>query len=382
MSDEPFYIDGEKQKLYHYFGTANIIDQDIIKGTYAENMKTGEYLKDFGTVPDQLGLDENVAVYEFEFYPEDEEQYAAFLIPNRKVTVSFSYDPAETRAYYQFFTARGMPEINLSRDEKNGTIEITASLDLFDFQDENTYFEIEGKNVVIVTGEDIHEGNIRISTVTMNNGEKFTGQIIKKEMKLKDALDLITESRFKTLYDKDEYDAEKEIQAWKNWVYRSFCELRDNGYIWAYHQQYDSWVLREPEDFYDLRVMFEQVMDFYISGKYGAFTIAEVHVPAGGEVTARVDFRLGFQEPIRYSRSGTRLTILPPPPSDMVYESYDFSIDFKNKPATVFIGQNMGLKNAGDGIKSASLDPYYDGYQILFSGDYYYSTTDFSGYTR
>ena len=52
----------------------------------------------------------------------------------------------------------------------------------------------------------------------------------------------------------------------------------------------------------------------------------------------------------------------------MVYESYEFSIDLNGKPVSAFISQNMGLKKTGDGVKSASIYPYYDGYYLTFLG--------------
>ncbi len=365
MDFNPFYIDGEEQKMHFYYYTGDIVDQDIVNGTYAEKMKTGWYLRDFNVTPEELGLDEKAVLYEFEFYPDNEEQYENMQAVGRAVTVRFSYDPEKTKVYHQFYGEDGICEVSINKNAKTNKNDVEARLGLFDCWGPNDFFQIEEKNIIIVTGEDIGESAIHISPVALNNGETFTGRVVRREMTIKEALDLITEYRYTNV--DEEFDPEKEIQGIKSAVYRSFAEFRENGYVEANIHAW-SWSISEPEEFSNIRIIYERVIGRGLPRNHREFSLAEVSVPAGEEVTVTVKTSSDLSMPGMYSKEGTRLNILPPQESDLVYESYEFSIDLNGKPVSVFIAQNMGLKKTGDGVKSASLDPYYDGYYLTFSG--------------
>ena len=368
MCFQPFYINGEEQKLNFYYYTGDLIDQDIINGTYAEKMKTGYYLKEKDVTPEELGLDEKIVAYQFEFYPEDEELYEELRDKDPVANITIKYDPGKTRLFYDF--GGYSTEIN----HKDNTLKVKMNI----FYARS--FETGGKALVFMTREDIGENAIHISPFALSDGKTFTGHVVRQEMTVKEALDLITEYRFSAI--DEEFDAEKEIQSIKSAVYRSFVEFRDNGYISAEPENY-GWSTDEPEEFSYVGIIYERVIGRGLPTNHRQFSLADVTVPAGEEVTVTVKCSFGFGKPVKYSKEGTRLNILPPPPSDLVYESYDFSIDLKDKPRQIFISQNMGLKKTGDGVRSASLDPYHDGYQITFSGNNYSPNSyysDFNGY--
>ena len=370
-----------------YGGIGKAWECGQLEGTFKEKLTSGEYLEELEKTPEELGLNENIYVYEFDS-PNLER------LGSLQLSISFEYDKAKTRPFLNMFDWQDW-DVSINGQNDEMCLEATGSIRF-------TRFGYSGYNYrgeytmpladsIVIFGEDIGADAIRV-TATRANGEADENfEVIRSVMTVKEML----EKDIKRI--EGHLDVQKLDEASRRNFYelliRSFCSYKENGYPVAVleenNRKYDFEIFdgflaisdmfvpqdKRPEngnyvidegftidgveieyrEFRDIGMMMENV-------RHGVdFIATEISIPSGGEKTVSIE----SMRRLRYTEWGgtDRLIIMPAPTDGMEYRSFD--IEIRNTSEKVVYYNNLDLEISGN-VGTASLDPYRDDYTVVF----------------
>lgn len=367
--NDPFEMVTDSEPFMLYGGIGSIKMWDIYEGSYSTKLTNKEYFRGLDTPVEDLPLDETVTVYEFEVLDAGEID----------ISVRLEYDDTKSRPFFDMFMWTAW-DWSFVEKGKNSSVEANGRL----------YSHWDGEyNAVVIMGEDIENDALKISAVDLETKEpaevKITGSVMTVEEML---LKSLTESyKYKDVWN-DLDDSER--RNLYDTVLRTFLNYKENGMpavmitkkgierpfvvfdegLETYGVRFDNQVsefidkLRDEYEprleylkFYDISLLINQMCFKNI------FRAAEITVPAGEERIVTMKYRVKLDRDETDNRSG-RLNILPAAVEDAEITSFEVTIKLTDD--YYISSQNLGLEES-DGVYTASLDPYKEGFTIALS---------------